>query len=278
VTKKRYYRDGKAKRPPGAFVALPHIALRSEQWAALPPFAVKLLVDLLAQYDGNNNGDLTAAWTVMRTRRWRSQDSLHKALRELESRGWIQRTRQGGRHVATLWALTMYALDDDNAKVKAKLDIVPSDYCRGAWSQHPIAPPVVPIDGDSCVPPAVSIPAPLHRPSYQLDRPNRPIAPPAVSVEPVSAQSLHRRLYTSKELPSTTATLYPPSPPPGVVVGPEFERARQRAAKRRAHRERAKAKAEQPAPTHGDAELRDRTERERQRQLAAVARLTSAKQ
>ena len=49
MTKKRYGRDAKAKRPAGGFVALPHIALRSEQWAMLSPFATKLMMDLLAQ-------------------------------------------------------------------------------------------------------------------------------------------------------------------------------------------------------------------------------------
>jgi hypothetical protein len=106
VKKNKYRKD---KRPPGTFVPLPHSVLHSPALTALSPFAAKLLLDLLAQYNGNNNGDLTTAWRVMRARGWASNDSLYKARRELESRGWIQRTRQGGRHVATLWALTIYA-------------------------------------------------------------------------------------------------------------------------------------------------------------------------
>jgi hypothetical protein len=90
--KKERYKDAKDKRPPGGFVPLPHIVVRSAQWAALSPFAVKLLVELLGQYSGNNNGNLTTAWTVLRPRGWKSKATLSKAIDELESRAWIQRT------------------------------------------------------------------------------------------------------------------------------------------------------------------------------------------
>jgi hypothetical protein len=231
-------RCAKDKRPAGGFVALPHIVLRSEKWAMLSPLATKLMMDLLAQYNGANNGDLTTAWTVMRSsRRWKSQDSLTKARRELEERGWIQRTRQGGRHVATLWAITIFALDDDNPAVRAKLGIPTADFRRGAWA---IAPPVVSINSVSCAPPAGSIAAESHRPADQSTTPERAIAPPAVSVEAVLPHSLHRNPYTFLELPSTAPDLHPPSSP--SPHGPEFEKARQRAAKARARRERAAAK------------------------------------
>ena len=68
-------------------VALPDIVIRSRQWTMLSPFAVKLLLDMLAQYAGNNNGDLTTAWTVMRARGWKSNDLLYKAIHELEAGG-----------------------------------------------------------------------------------------------------------------------------------------------------------------------------------------------
>jgi len=262
VTKKaKRYRDAKDKRPEGGFLALPYIALRSAQWGMLSPLATKLLMDLLAQYNTNNNGDLSAAWTIMRGRGWKSKDSLYKALHELEARGWIQRTRQGGRHVATLLGITVFALDHDNPKVKAKLDILPSDFRRGAWTQASIAPPVVPMFDVSCAPPIVPIRAKLARGSYQSDTPNQPIAPPVVPVEAVLAESLPRRPYTSIDIPSPTPVLLPPSPRNGAGVGsalphslpdsgsktssgPEFDKARQRSATQRARRERAKAKAE----------------------------------
>lgn len=99
-----------------SYSQLIHAYFQSEQYAKLSPRAVKLLVDLLTQYRGNNNGDLTTAWSVMQCSGWRSKDLLHKAADELETRGWIIKTKQGDRHSPTLWALTFYGIDDCRAK------------------------------------------------------------------------------------------------------------------------------------------------------------------
>lgn len=95
-----------------SYSQLIHAYFQSEQYAKLSPRAVKLLVDLMTQYRGVNNGDLTTAWTIMLRYGWRSKDILSRATAELERRGWIIRTRQGGRHAPTLWALTFYGIDD----------------------------------------------------------------------------------------------------------------------------------------------------------------------
>ena len=54
---------GRAQIKP--FLALDRAMLRSEQWAQLTPFAKALFLDLAVQYNGSNNGDLCAAWSVM---------------------------------------------------------------------------------------------------------------------------------------------------------------------------------------------------------------------
>lgn len=99
----------------GGFSKLVHDYFQSEQYAKLSPRAVKLLVDLLCQYRGTNNGDLTSAWSVMRQCGWHSKDQLRKAQDELVARGWILRTRKGmraqGVHSATLWALTFEGIN-----------------------------------------------------------------------------------------------------------------------------------------------------------------------
>ena len=81
--------------------------------------AVKLLTDLGRQYNGRNNGDFCAAYSVMRKRRWRSKSTLEEALEELIYYGFITLTRQGGRNKANLYALTWWAIDE----CKGKLDI-----------------------------------------------------------------------------------------------------------------------------------------------------------
>lgn len=148
------FKDAQAKRERGGFVALPFMVLRSPAFAALSAHAVKLLLDLLAQYNGNNNGDLCAAWKLMQVRGWKSRDTLNKARRELEEKRFLDRTRQGGRKVATLFAVTFYAIDDCDGK----LDVRPASTPSGAWHQNgKLLPALPPIKAKSLNTPSVSI-------------------------------------------------------------------------------------------------------------------------
>ena len=110
-TRKRFKGGGNQ-----TYTKLLHYVFQGEQYAKLSPRAVKLLVDLMAQYRGVNNGDLTTAWSVMSKAGWRSKDALYKAQAELEERGWLVRMRQGmlerGKHTATLWALSFFGIND----------------------------------------------------------------------------------------------------------------------------------------------------------------------
>ena len=111
------FKEAKAKRERGGFVALPFAGPRSQSFTLLSPHAVKLLIHLLSQYRGNNNGDLCVAWTLMQPRGWKSRDTLFRAVTELQERGWLIRTRQGGRHQPNLYAVTFYSIDDCPGKM-----------------------------------------------------------------------------------------------------------------------------------------------------------------
>ncbi len=77
---------------------MPHQVLECEPYTKLSGKSVKLLMDLFAQYRGNNNGDLGMAWKVMEAKGWRSRDALDRARKELLENGFIMLTRQGGKH------------------------------------------------------------------------------------------------------------------------------------------------------------------------------------
>ncbi len=132
------FKDAQAKREGGGFVPLPFVVIRSQCFARLSAHAVKLLNDLLAQYKGDNNGDLCAAWTLMQPRGWKSKDTLNKALKELLTGDWLEVTRQGGRHKATLYAVTFYAIDE----CKGKLDVRSTGSPRGTWKKNEPLPPL----------------------------------------------------------------------------------------------------------------------------------------
>ena len=102
----------KGNRIGEAFVALPISVLNSPLFIALSPHAVKLLIDMAAQYRGDNNGDLSLAWKLMKPRGWRSEATLHKAKRELLDAGFLYETRKAQRpNLCSLFALTWHQLD-----------------------------------------------------------------------------------------------------------------------------------------------------------------------
>ena len=110
------FKKQRLKSGGGAFTPLPRVCLQSQSFARLAPHALKLLFDLMAQYTGFNNGDLSAAWKLMAPRGWRSRDTLSKALAELLEGGWIIKTRPGGLHKCSLFALTLFVVDECNDK------------------------------------------------------------------------------------------------------------------------------------------------------------------
>lgn len=131
MTRYKTWKDSRAKRESGLFVALPHSVLKSEAFLSLSPHAIKLLLDLALQYRSDNNGDLSAAWSLMRPRGWRSEETLDKAKKELLAAGLIAETRKGGRpNRTTLYGLTYYTLDPND-----KFDITRAGFPQGAWKR-----------------------------------------------------------------------------------------------------------------------------------------------
>ena len=112
------FKNGRSKTPP--FVMLRKDVITSEQYANLSYKAIKLLIDVLEQYNGNNNGDLCITMSVMKKKGWRSSGTLHSAKNELSEKGWIVLTRQGGRHKCSLFAVTMHPIDECGGKLEVR--------------------------------------------------------------------------------------------------------------------------------------------------------------
>lgn len=115
------------------FIQIPHFVLRSEKWAALSGSAMKLLMELAAQYVGKNNGDLSVTFNTMQSRGWSSNATFRRALNELEECGWIVKTRQGGRHVGcNLYGITWWPIDDGKGKHQHPMERKPSHLWKNA--------------------------------------------------------------------------------------------------------------------------------------------------
>lgn len=138
---RKRFKGASEKRDGGTFVIIPLAVLTSRAYLDASPHARMLLFDLLAQYRGNNNGDLCAAWRLMKPRGWRSPVTLNKAKRELLELGLIVETRKGARpNKASLYALTWHALDE----CSGKLDLSSKAFPRSAYLKRNTPPPLKP--------------------------------------------------------------------------------------------------------------------------------------
>ncbi len=139
-------RNPKGRSNHGPFLAIPRAVLNSPAWAAMTAHEVKLLLDVSAGYRGNNNGDLSAAWALMKNRGWVSKETLARALVGIIEKGFLSLTRQGGRGTCSLYAITWAGIDPCDGKHDARPWAVPSNTWRDWQPQKITAPPI----GASC--------------------------------------------------------------------------------------------------------------------------------
>ena len=125
----------KNRRPSKPFLRLPRDVVDSVEYSDLSAIAVKLMIDLHAQYRGHNNGDFTIAWRYMKDRGWRSKATLYKAIGKLQGLGFVIVTRRGGRRIPTLYGLTYLPIDD----CSGKLDVRSSNTASNTWKKHSLA-------------------------------------------------------------------------------------------------------------------------------------------
>lgn len=123
----------KGRKSTGRFLKIPHNVLESDAFTSLSPRAVKMLIDISMQYNGNNNGDLIAAISHMKKRGWNSNDQIGKALSELRDKGLIVLTRQGRRpKTASLYAITWCSIDECKGKLE---EVKSTDTPLNTWKQ-----------------------------------------------------------------------------------------------------------------------------------------------
>lgn len=125
------------------FAGVPMDVAKSNAFAELTALELKLLMELVIQYNGRNNGNLTAAHAVLKKRGWSSAGSLYKAFKGLLSKGWIVITRQGWKQRGrpTLLAITWNGIDElpHGSKIEYDDGIKVSPTPLGYWCTDPRA-------------------------------------------------------------------------------------------------------------------------------------------
>lgn len=114
----------------GSYTPLPHAVLDSIAFMESSSSAKALLIEVLRQHNGSNNGHFQLFTGWLYTRGWKSAGTIQKAKKELIDRGLLVKTRAGGLNTgADQFAVTW--LDISNF---AGLDIEQRNYHRGAWT------------------------------------------------------------------------------------------------------------------------------------------------
>jgi hypothetical protein len=113
----------------GSYTPIPHAVLDCCALVGASPRAKALLLDMLRQHNGRNNGHLQLTRTWLKGRGWTSTDQLQKAKTELLDRGLILKTKMGDLRNGPDWyALTWLPISDFSG-----LDIKPTSYYPGHW-------------------------------------------------------------------------------------------------------------------------------------------------
>jgi len=108
------HKSGQGKR---RFVMLPHDLLYLHEYMNLSHKSKSLLVELIMQYNGRNNGDFCITLSVMQKRGWSSNDTLRTAMQELLNADLVILTRQGGRNRCNLYGVTWEPIDECGNKL-----------------------------------------------------------------------------------------------------------------------------------------------------------------
>lgn len=123
----------KGRKTEYSWLALPHYMIESPEFSALPVSAAKLLVQVAADYRGENNGNLEIVWTKYAGRGWNSETTLTRAREELINEGWLVCTRHPYKRRCALYAITWQPIDECEGK---NLEIAPQRVASNAWRKQ----------------------------------------------------------------------------------------------------------------------------------------------
>ncbi|HMZ82666.1 MAG TPA: hypothetical protein PLX20_01935 [Rhodocyclaceae bacterium] len=98
---------GAPEVPQRPYAALPLCILESDAYISLSHPARSMLIEIVAQHQGNNNGHMVATMSYLRCRGLPSTDVRTRAIRELLEHKLISETKKGGRNAGvTLYGVT----------------------------------------------------------------------------------------------------------------------------------------------------------------------------
>lgn len=130
-------RKQNAEQVAGRFAALPHAVMDSTAFMGASYSARSLLLELVRQHTGKNNGHFQLATGWLKRRGWNSSDTVQRAKVEVITRQLAIKTRLGGLNAGPdLWAVTWLPISDYAGLTEVRA----MTYHPGAW--HFLSPPL----------------------------------------------------------------------------------------------------------------------------------------
>lgn len=123
----------------GQYLAIPRKVKRSDAYKACSNLAKALLIELIDQHNGENNGRLHLTYSYLLTQGFASKDQISKGREELLAKKLIVLTKQGGLpmgsrgNMPTYGGPSWFALTWFPISNFIGLDICSSQFKRGAW-------------------------------------------------------------------------------------------------------------------------------------------------
>lgn len=103
----------------GGLCSIPRHILSGPDCINLNHAAYRLLSVIMIQYNGKNNGDLSATKSILAKYGFNSDDTINRSLKELLVCGLIVKTRAGfagpdGKRLCSLYGVTWLPIDEIN--------------------------------------------------------------------------------------------------------------------------------------------------------------------
>ena len=105
------YAKVKGRSGTSPFMGIKKDILRSSQFRSLTATETKVFTHLYAEYNGSNNGYLALPYNKAKDL-YMTRQRLSRALKGLEEKGWIEKSRQGAKGRLSFYAVTIEPIDE----------------------------------------------------------------------------------------------------------------------------------------------------------------------
>lgn len=132
------YAGKKARRGTSPFMGIRKDILKSPHFRSLTGTETKVFLHLYGEYNGSNNGYLALPYNQAEDELKISRQTLFKTLNNLEAKGWIEKSRQGGKGRLSYYAVTIESIDEVLKNGLNVHNLTPTKTASHKWRNYPV--------------------------------------------------------------------------------------------------------------------------------------------